>query len=334
MKPHHDYLDCAKGISIVLVVVFHSTIALQDLAHSKYWLLNNFLSPIRMPVFFFISGFLARKTIEAAASDRIIRKVATFVYLFAAWSILHLAWQAISPMSSEPVASEWIEFMYSPSSVLWFIWALAIYFCVARAGQVVNRTVIFVAALLLSFATYLGFINFENYAHENVLEFLPIFLFGVWYSEPLINSRWLRHPAAFPVTLLSFAAGFLVLYRGHLPEHVDGAATFLMAGLGVVVGLSTSIFLCRFDMLKRLPVFLGRNTLGIYVAHSPIVGLLAGALVLNASNPLLSLIGVPLVSAVAILLSLGLKHLLERVGFGWLYTLPFGAGKQNRLVPT
>src|SRR5690606_28782431 len=136
------------------------------------------------------------------------------------------------------------------SSVLWFIWALAIYFCVARAGQVANRKLIFVAALLLSLSTYLGFIDFEHYAHENVLEFLPVFLFGVWYSEPLINSRRLRHPVAFPISLMVFTAGFLVLYRGHLPDHVDGAATFLMAGLGVVVGLSTSIFLSRFDFLK------------------------------------------------------------------------------------
>lgn len=320
-----DFLDCAKGISITLVVIFHATMALQkhDLADGHYWLLNNFMSPIRMPVFFFISGFLLRRTAKDPNHDAFLRKVVNVAYLFALWSILHLAWRTLSPLAQAPAPERWILFLVSPSSVLWFIWALAIYFCVARAGRVLPRKAIFGAALILSLSTYLGVFSFDNYAHANVLTYLPFFLFGAWYSEPLVNSRLLRHPLAFPLSLTVFAVGFVLLYKGSFPMVLESASGFLLAILGVVVGLSTAIFLCGFGMICAVPVFLGRNTLGIYVAHSPIVATLAAGAAAAGPQAMVMQLGVPLVAVAAILLSLGLKLLLEKAGFRWLYKFPF-----------
>lgn len=331
-----DHLDFAKGISIALVVVFHTTMALdrQNMADAHYWLLNNFMSPIRMPMFFFISGFLMNKSAQSASSDAFYRKVAGLIYLFVLWSVIHLLWETVSPITSAPAASEWVVFFYSPSSVLWFIWALAIYFCIARTGETVRKDAIFVVALMLSIATQMGLIEFSNYAHDNVLKFLPMFLFGAWYAKPLINSDILHHPATFPLFLLAFGVAFAVTYKGNFAQPVVGTMTFLMSVLGIIVGLAMSIFLCSFDLTRRVPVYLGRNTLGIYVAHSPIVAVLA-ALLAEATQEgrVTSILGVPLVTTAAILLSLALKIFAERVGGWWLYRFPFALTK-NRILST
>nr|WP_016338406.1 acyltransferase [Paracoccus marcusii]AGL76964.1 acyltransferase [Paracoccus marcusii] len=329
-----DHLDFAKGISIALVVVFHATMALdrQNMADAHYWLLNNFMSPIRMPVFFFISGFLMKKSARSASTDAFYRKVAGLIYLFVLWSVIHLLWETVSPLTSAPAANRWVEFLYSPSSVLWFIWALAIYFCIARAGETVRRDAIFVVALMLSLVTYMGLIEFANYAHNNVLKFLPMFLFGAWYAKPLINSDTLRHPATFPLSLLAFGVAFAIIYKGSFTTPVMGTMTFLMAILGIVVGLAMSIFLCSFDLIRRVPVYLGRNTLGIYVAHSPIVAVLAALLAkATQGGMVISMLGVPLVTVAAILLSLGLKIVAERAGGRWFYHFPLALTKNRAL---
>lgn len=329
-----DYLDFAKGISIALVVVFHTTMALdrQNMADAHYWLLNNFMSPIRMPMFFFISGFLINRSAQSASSDAFYRKVAGFIYLFVLWSVIHLLWETVSPLTLAPAASEWVVFLYSPSSVLWFIWALAIYFCIARAGKTVRRGTIFVVALMLSVATYMGVIEFANYAHDNVLKFLPMFLFGAWYAKPLINSDTLRHPATFPLSLVAFGVAFAVIYKGNFAPPVVGTMTFLMSILGIIVGLAMSIFLCSFDLTRRVPVYLGRNTLGIYVAHSPILAVLTALLAKATKGEMvISMLGVPLVTVAAILLSLGLRIVAEGAGGWWLYHFPLAFSKNRAL---
>lgn len=336
MPTRLDFLDCAKGVSIALVVVFHATIALQqhDLADAHYWLLNNFMSPIRMPVFFFISGFLIRRTVSEPGTDAFVGKVANVAYLFVLWSLLHLAWRSLLPPLPNPPAERGVLFLVTPSSVLWFIWALAIYFCIARAGRIVSKRTIFAAALALSAGIYLGAIDLDSFAHENLLKYLPFFLFGAWYSKPLMHSAMLRHRATFPVLLAVFAGAFAIAYKGTHPAVVEGLLGFLLAMLGVVVGLSAAVFLCRFDLLRKIPTYLGRNTLGIYVAHSPIVAMLAAGLAAASIPATAALLGVPVISAVAILLSLGLKHSLEKAGFWWLYKFPVPLiSRRSRPVP-
>lgn len=325
MKDRQDYFDFAKGMSIILVVFFHSTIALNDygLASSNYWLINNLMSPIRMPVFFFISGFLAKGTINSINRGKFLNKVYNFIYLFMAWTSIHLVWQFLYSGSPPPELKDWINSAYSPSGVLWFIWALAIYFCIARTGKFFKKEAIFLLSLALSLMTCAGILEFENYVHNNLLTFLPIFLFGAWYSENLVTSPIILHPISLPISTILFVALFIVSYRENVPGIWNGLVILISMTLGVIVGLTISVFLCRFTIISKIPKFIGKNTLGIYVAHSPIVGFLAAIISLSSYNTkITSLIGVPLVSIAAIFMSLGLKVFLERIGFWWLYKFP------------
>lgn len=325
MKHRQDYFDFAKGTSIILVVLFHSTIALDyyDLVSPKYWLLNNFMAPIRMPVFFFISGFLAKGALNSFDEGKFSNKVYNLIYIFAVWTTIHFSWKLLYPFSPAPEMNDLISSAYSPSSVLWFIWALSIYFCVARTGHLFNKEVVFSLSIIFSLMICAEIFEFENYVHNNLLRFLPIFLFGAWYSEKLLTSPVFFNSASLAISLMAFIALFVITYRDNIPSAWSGVGILIGMILGVVVGLTTSAFLCRFTTISKLPTFIGRNTLSIYVAHSPIVGFLADIIALRSYNTaIIPLVGVPLVSITAIFMSFFLKNFLQRIGLWWLYKFP------------
>ena len=68
-----DWVDYAKGICIVLVVLMHSTLGVEKAAGSESWL-NPFIDwarPFRMPDFFLISGLFLANRIGRPSTVRI-----------------------------------------------------------------------------------------------------------------------------------------------------------------------------------------------------------------------------------------------------------------------
>lgn len=80
-KSRLDWVDGAKGICILLVVMFHATLHLTPLLGSGgFAWFTHFSGPFRMPDFFLISGLLLSRRLNA--SDRVFydREVAHFFY--------------------------------------------------------------------------------------------------------------------------------------------------------------------------------------------------------------------------------------------------------------
>ena len=77
-KKRIEYIDLAKGICIIMVVLFHL---------AKYYdstlLINRFFKLIRMPLYFFLSGFFF-KTYEGF-SDFLKRKSNKLLIPFVFW---------------------------------------------------------------------------------------------------------------------------------------------------------------------------------------------------------------------------------------------------------
>ncbi len=76
MKQKELWINQIKGLCICLVVIYHSVITfyphMTTFQHplsevlSKCWIyFNLYLAPFRMPVFFFISGYLIRRYIDS-----------------------------------------------------------------------------------------------------------------------------------------------------------------------------------------------------------------------------------------------------------------------------
>ena len=71
-----DWVDYAKGICIILVVMMHSTIGLEHATGQQGWMHNvvEFAKPFRMPDFFLLAGLFLASRINAPTIRRSPRR--------------------------------------------------------------------------------------------------------------------------------------------------------------------------------------------------------------------------------------------------------------------
>jgi len=323
-----NYLDYARGLSIILVVFFHSSIALEgyDLVDPRYWVMNNFFSPIRMPVFFFVSGLLAKSALENPSEEKISKKVLGVFYIFSVWTIIHLVWGQLYKNTDSIEFKEFFSFFYNPNSFLWFVWALGLYFIIARIGNSLSKSCTLTFAICISFLTCAGIIKFDNYVHSNVAIYFPIFLLGAWHSGFFLNIKYSENFIIIFVSISALFLFFVISSRGVMGEQWIGMLRFFILFLGGFIGISISKIVCQnfqSSALVKIPSFIGRNTLSIYVAHAPILGLLADVISkFLYSSSTIRILSVPAISVTAIVMSLWLIAIIKKIGFGWLYNAP------------
>lgn len=313
----------AKGGSILLVVLFHAAIAFErhDLVSPAWWRVNDLVAPIRMPLFFLVSGALTAKLLGLGWRDFLVRRELPVVYALLVWSAIHLVAIALIWGADLPSAGRFLAIPVEPVSVIWFLWALAIYALVGRTVPAALRSLAFALALGLALASHLGAVSFESFVHDNLARFLAFYLFGAWYAGTtlrLVDARAAR-------VLAPAAIAYVALFHGgdRLPPPLAAATGLVLSVLGVLVGLSTSKVLERVGPLRSGLSYLGRNTLPIYVVHMLALEALAAVLhpTLGTGTPSRLLI-VPAFAAIAIAIGLALERATRAAGARWLFAPP------------
>lgn len=134
-----QWAEVAKGACIVLVVLWHVIMKHYPQIDWRvpvplpglWGAVSEQLLPLRMPLFFAISGFFAAAAVRRPW--RVIRrsKVAKFLYLYVLWLCIHTGLRALVPDFGTERAGDLRQFLeqltITPSN-LWYLQALAIYF--------------------------------------------------------------------------------------------------------------------------------------------------------------------------------------------------------------
>ncbi len=148
------WVDYAKGLCIVMVVMMHSTLGVEQAAaaHSFMGAVVAFAKPFRMPDFFLISGLFLARVIDRNWYDYLDRKVIHFAYFYALWVTVQFAFKApgfAAELGWQGVAEQYALSFIEPFGTLWFINLLPIFFVVTKATRDVPPVIVwFVAALL------------------------------------------------------------------------------------------------------------------------------------------------------------------------------------------
>ena len=81
------WVDYAKGMCIILVVMFHTVNHYEEAVGATGWMrwIVEFSKPFRMPDFFLISGLFLSRTINSSLSEYIDKKVVHFGYFYLLW---------------------------------------------------------------------------------------------------------------------------------------------------------------------------------------------------------------------------------------------------------
>lgn len=305
------WADAAKGACIALVVLWHVTrkdyLALPwDVGGpvvGAWGTCSELLLPVRMPLFFLISGLFAARQLDRPWRDVLTRRVTPLLYLFVLWTLVHTAVLRLTPGFDTAVAHSPVELLagltVAPGN-LWYLLALAVYVALARATRSHLHLALAAAFVLASVAAILA-----PHLPGNAYGLLANLLFF------LVGIR-LRLSGRLPGrgVLLALAAGFLVLVAlwqaGVVPDGLPGFRPALGL-LGVAAGITAARPLAGLAWLSAL----GQRTLPVYVLHLPLVALVhlaserlvtphvGGSLVLAAAYPLVVTV---LVVAVCLLL--------------------------------
>ena len=256
--PRLEWVDSAKAISILLVVLWHTV--------NTKWYFNELLFFLRMPLFFFVAGFFARGAITSSIRKLFPTRVFNFLYLYVLWFLIVFASTTMlqALRNGEPVAApNLMDIFVNPPATLWFIYALAIIYAAAKLLFLLPAKI----RILLAFALYcLSVVNGEWGViafHDNVMRLMLFFLLGdlafsTFKTLPQNYDRW-----SLPLLAFFMALSWAIFEFG---LQTIGPVTFLASAVGIT-GL---ILLCRWmnGLAIMTPLkFMGVRTIYVYLMH-------------------------------------------------------------------
>src|ERR1700738_3302278 len=135
-----DWVDYAKGICIVMVVMMHSVLGVELAAGQTGFmhLVVMFAKPFRMPDFFLISGLFVSVVIDRDWRTYLDRKVVHFAYFYVLWVTIQFGFKAPSFAAEtgwSHVGFLYLESFIEPFGTLWFIYLLPLFFVVTKATR-------------------------------------------------------------------------------------------------------------------------------------------------------------------------------------------------------
>src|SRR5436305_8539328 len=136
-SPRIDWVDYAKGICIVMVVMMHSVLGVEAAAGQSGFMhaLVAFAKPFRMPDFFLISGLFLSVVIGRDWRIYLDRKVVHFAYFYVLWVTIQFGFKAPSFAAESGwahVGMLYLESFIEPFGTLWFIYLLPVFFVATK----------------------------------------------------------------------------------------------------------------------------------------------------------------------------------------------------------
>ncbi len=150
------WVDAAKGISIVLVVMMHTTLGLGEALGREGFMHHvvAFAKPFRMPDFFLLSGLFLARVIDRNWRSYADKRVVHFLYFYVLWVLIQFALKGWSLSGGDP--AEFLRQLaltaVEPFGTLWFIYLLAVFSVVTKLLRDLPPLVLLAGAAALEIA--------------------------------------------------------------------------------------------------------------------------------------------------------------------------------------
>ena len=262
-----NWVDYAKGICIVLVVMMHTTLGVEKAAGAVSWL-HGFIDwarPFRMPDFFLISGLFLASRINRPWREYFDSKVLHFAYFYVLWMTIQAVTKSYGIYQESgltEVAHQYALGFFEPFGTLWFIYILAVFFIVVKLALKVPPLVMFAIGAALEIAPIeTGYLLIDEFASRFVY-----FYAGYWLA-PLVFAYAAR------VSALNIAAIFsgLVIW-GLANGFMVGQGLAQLPGVSLPLGFigASAVIACGV-LLSKLSIarplrYAGENSIVIYLA--------------------------------------------------------------------
>lgn len=289
------WADCAKGMSIIAVCYMHVVTGIPGASQTGWHWLNDFMDPIRMPMFFLVSGLFAHRVIERTLGDLWYRRL---------WFLL-VPYLVFTPFAASIRLV--IDDKFSVPNLLraivvgdpgtWFLYVLIVFnilVCLTRRLPPWGAVVLSVVPALVVALTQMA--SYNEITH--ITQYLPAFFLGLHFRTVFLH---LARQAKDPRVIIAF----VVLYVGWEcvyglvadivnPDGWSEVERSVMSIMGLVrtvtavpLGILVAVWISRIPGVRRVFSSIGRNTLPVYVSHQIVLFLVNSQLLpwLAETNP-------------------------------------------------
>mgnify|MGYP001363795657 CR=1 FL=1 len=338
---NRSWIDRAKGICIILVVMMHTALGVEKVLGQTGFLhaIVAWTKPFRMPDFFLLSGFLAGTIGSLSWRAFADRRIVNYLYFYLLWLAILTSLKLASDgaLSVDSFIRSYAMGFIEPFSTLWFIYVLPVFMVVARFSRGWLAWAIGIIATVLHVwaAAYpeggvyaMSSQAFGWIAPDSIALFLIFFLSGY------LGRSWIdripdliRMAPRMGVAVLLFWAGI------HSCASIAGVTS--IPGLTIAFGLSGALaILILAVLIERGPAldwlaYCGRHSLAIYLAFVIPMAASRSLLVgkLGVTQPDIVMVTV---LACAVLFPLVLERLVQPGPLRFLFVRP----EWTRLIKT
>lgn len=276
------YIDILKGLGIMLVVIAHSKAPF-----------TNFINLFHMPLFFFISGYLYKRSSEEKLVSFIKKKVKSLYLPFVKYSLIFLALHNIlfklniysenvsyggnivQPYSAKEFIKSFISIITFGSTeqlggALWFftsLFTVTIFFFILRIifnkfSSNLNR---YIFAVIIALCFIIGYYtNFPRNLSTSLVAILVYYLGYIYRGfEDIIKIHWLGAGISFIILLLASNYGSISMVKN---SYTNPLFFIVCSVLGIYMMLYISKFIDR-NINNNLFAYVGQNTVIIMALH-------------------------------------------------------------------
>lgn len=335
----YHWVDAAKGFCMVLVVLLHVAgwyeVEVNQGEPTLWWGFSEAFAPLRMPLFFFISGFLVGPTLVRTLG-KTRRKTLGLFFVYALWTLLFVA-RLFVPAArggeDAPTVGDALLSVALPSS-FWYLWALPVFFLIAwGSSRLLGR---FSPWALVPFAALAVIAPVIDPATAHLLEAplgrselgsaaanLVWFYLGVC-GRPL----WIRIMASARWRKFATAAGiYAALFTLAITTDTLGELKFFLAPFALYAAAQILALLNMDRRVFRALRHIGQLTLPVYIFHIFAISALSAVVKLSGLTELIhsdawSVILPPLLAAAILMVSRLLGQLILGSRAKWLLEAP------------
>lgn len=335
------WIDCARGICIILVVMMHSALGIERAtggATGWFHAVVAWTKPFRMPDFFILCGFLAGGIGALSWRDFWDRKVLHYAYFYLLWLVIVIVVKSTADASENPteIVARLANGLVEPFSTLWFIYILPFLMLGTRLAQGRAAVAIIVGAIFLHFVaanypTGGAFAMASQMTSSTTVNsfalFFIFFLAGYFGHQLIKDIAYLVDK--FPLVSLFALAVWAIVHSAALHFGITDVPGFTLL-FGVAGGLAvavSAILIVHAGGLGWLS-YCGRHSLAIYLAF--VIPMAATRELLVQTGVLMQpdLLAIVTLGA-AILLPLFLESITAGQTFQFLFKRPIWARLPN-----
>ena len=279
------WVDAARGVCVLLVVLLHvrifvyAPLAPPTNGIAIWTQLTEFFGAFRLPLLFVVSGLVASKRVRAGWSDRrtVLRAVSLY-WLYLVWLTVYalLSIVFISPGIPFRVMTplHYLEQVFVPDSMLWFIFALAASVVLLSSLHRVRPAVMLAVLAIASVATGAMPVTRDEALWLHVVYYAVFFAVGVYLAPALRALAANRARWRVPLAVGAFIACQLLWQQSVEGTVLESALRLLRDSSAVVLSIIVIALLVRWRPFAATASAIGRRTLPIFVLQLPLIWVL------------------------------------------------------------